>query len=421
MTPDRHGLDVYLRSVNEEVQTMKMSSELWHRSPPRHEIHENDRFVRSLVGEGLGWAASVPPPQVEPAEPESAEPDPDLERRAYWEAAEQGRDVAVHFGAAGHPDPGAYFMVDTSRSGEEALARARNRVVAFSPADYLLRCVDRLSAATGASPAQSCRRMMGMLARDWPVLIRACRARSASALRASDLFREFYRSFEARTVRQRGPEDTSPGPRADDPPVLLRTAEASELATLYMLGRFCFTAEECRMAESLVAMPRLRSALLAVHLQLTAGSLEPLGRLVTDFGTPRVLLPFTEAFVNRHGYGPSPRLALSPNPKLLTVLCNNVVPAVAGELLRRGARAGDLDSDSIRAGVVAARRRHVYQVMIALLGRVDGPHPDALALSGFSLRVCPAAAPFSAFLEEWLPYHFDRFSPSGEPAGPRSA
>ncbi|MFD3842122.1 hypothetical protein ACFWWC_38625 [Streptomyces sp. NPDC058642] len=164
------------------------------------------------------------------------------------------------------------------------------------------------------------------------------------------------------------------------------------------------------MTAELVAMPRLQSALLAVQLHLTASSAEPLARLVAGFGTPRVLLPFTEAFVDRFNYSSPARIGLCPNPKLITVLCNNVVPAIAGELLRREAQATELDSDSIQAGVIAARRRHIYEIMIALFNRADTLPPDMVALSSFSRRVCPAAVPFSAFLEEWLPYYFDQFS-----------
>ncbi|MGW3631420.1 hypothetical protein ACWD7F_14815 [Streptomyces sp. NPDC005122] len=404
MTPDREGLEVYLRSVNEEIQTTKMSSELWFRSPPRYRIHANDRFVRSLMGEGLRWATS---PTV-PSEPAASHPS--SVRSVYWDAATRVREAAVHFGAAGHRSLDGYLTLDTGRSGEAALMRARRDTAPRTPADYLLRSVDRFSATTGADPARSCREAMRVLSRDWPLLVRACRDRTGSAPRASDVLREFHHSVETRAGRTSGPEHPSPDPRADGPPVLLTTAEARELATSYMLGRLPFTAQEYRMARELVAVPRLQSALLAVQLRLTKGSLESLGGIVTAFGTPRVLLPFTEAFVNRSGYGPSTRVDLSPNPKLITVLCNNVVPAIAGELLRGGAQADDLDSDFVRAGVAAARRRHIYEIMIALFNRVDGSPADMVALSGFSMRVCPAAVPFSAFLEEWLPYYVDHFS-----------
>ncbi|WP_265564773.1 hypothetical protein [Streptomyces hygroscopicus] len=415
MTPDRHGLGVYLQSVNEEVQTLKMSSELWFRSPPLHEINVNDRFVRSLVGAGLEWTASA-----STACGEHAESQPDRLWSKYWDAATHSRDIAVHFGAPGHRTLREYFTVDTGRSGEVALARARRTVTAHSPADYLLQTIDRVSAATGAAPAQSCRRVMSLLSRDWPRSVPAHQDPSGAALTASQVLREFRDSVEARTSARRRPHraspdpGTGPNPGTGGPSVLLTAAEARELASSYMLGRFCFTAQECLMAMRLVGTPRLQAALLAVQLQLTAGSLGPLDRLVTAFGTPRALLPFTEAFVNRHGYGSS-RLSLSPNPKLITVLCNNVVPAIAGELLRKGAHAEDLDADTVRAGVVAARRRHVFEILIALFDRVDGPDPNTVQLSGFSMRVCPALVPFTAFLETWLPYHFARL-PRGGPA-----
>ncbi|MFD5271531.1 hypothetical protein [Streptomyces sp. NPDC058335] len=403
MTPDRQSLDVYLQSVNEQIQTTKMSSEIWFRSPPRHQIRANDHFVRSLMSEGLAPAAS---PTI--IENEQAKPCHGAVRSAYWAQATRSRDVAVRFGAAGHISLLEYFTVDAGRSGEAARTRVRRTVSPSTPADYLLRSIDRLTAATGADPAASCRKSVRILARDWPHLVDACQARPDFTLPARHVLREFYHSAATEAPPSNGPRHT---PLGDGPPtVLLTEAEAREMAATYMLGRLPFTAQEYRMTAELVAMPRLQSALLAVQLHLIASSTESLARLVAGFGAPQVLLPFTEAFVDQFNYSSSARIELCPNPKLLTVLCNNVVPAIAGELLRKEAQAADLDSDSIRAGVNAARRRHIYEIMIALFNRADTLPPDMVALSGFIRRVCPAAVPFSAFLEKWLPYYFDRFS-----------
>lgn len=403
MTADRYDLDVYLQSVNEQIQTTKMSSELWFRSPPASEIRQNDRFVRSLIGEGLSGAISVD--QAVQQTPRSGSVSL---WDSYWEAAERARDVAVRFGAAGHRTLDEYFTVDPRRSGEAALVRAGEAVTASSAADYLLQSIRRLSGVSGIPPAESCRRVMAALARDWPDLVPLRLGQSGPPVDAAHPLREFCSSVEVRGAQRRGPECTSHGVSTDNPRALLSETEAREFAKTYMLSRYCFTVQEYRMAERLVAVPRLKSALLAAQLRLIARSRESLGWLLTRFGTPRVLLPFTELLVNRHGYQSS-ALELSPNPKLITVLCNNVVPAIAGELLRRGARIEDLDADVIRAGVVAARRRHVFEIMIALFDRIEGSGPD-VGLSGFSMRVCPGLVPFSNFLLDWLPYYFDRFS-----------
>jgi hypothetical protein len=402
MITDRYDLDVYLQSVNEQIQTTKMSSELWFRSPPANEIRQNDRFVRSLIGEGLSWAISV-----DQAVQQTTRSDSVSMRNSYWEAAERARDVAVCFGAAGHRTLDEYFTVDPRRSGEAALVRADQAVTASSPADYLLQSIRRLSRVSGTPPAESCRWVMAALARDWPDLV-PLRLGQSPPVDAAHPLREFCSSVEVRGAQRRGPECNSQGVSTDNPRALLSETEAREFATTYMLSRYCFTVQEYRMAERLVAVPRLKSALLAAQLHLIAGSRESLGMLLTRFGTPRVLLPFTELFVNRHGYQSSV-LELSPNPKLITVLCNNVVPAIAGELLRRGAHVEHLDADVIRAGVVAARRRHVFEIMIALFDRIEGSGPD-VGLSGFSMRVCPGLVPFCNFLLDWLPYYFDRFS-----------
>ncbi|WAZ26568.1 hypothetical protein STRCI_008162 [Streptomyces cinnabarinus] len=404
MTSDRHDLDTYLQSVNEQIQTTKMSSEMWFRSPSRHQIHVNDRFVRSLMQEGLAPAASP----LTTSAAEQLDRDPSDLRSAYWAQATRTRDIAVRFGAADHASLHTYFTADPGRSSQAAGARARRTVTPSSPADYLIRSIDRLTATTGSHPADSWRKIMRTLAHDWPRLVHTCQASPDSAVPASHILREFYHATERENLPSNGPKQTPPSSPGGSPSIVLTEGEAREMATSYMLGRLPFTAQEYDMAARLVTMPRLQSALLAVQLQLTASSVEPLTRLVAGIGTPRVLLPFTEAFVDRFDYSSPARIDLCPNPKLITVLCNNVVPAIAGELIRKRARAADLDSESIRAGVIAARRRHIYEIAIALFNRADTLPRHMITLSGFNRRVCPAAAPFSAFLEQWLPYHFDR-------------
>ncbi|MEW2317249.1 hypothetical protein [Streptomyces bauhiniae] len=403
MTVDRHHLDIYLRSVNEEIQTMKMSSELWYRSACPQQIRANDRFVRSLMSAGLDWGTSAPQDRPEPPQPRRCPV-----RREYWSAVTSALDVAVRFGAADHPSLDAYFTVDTGRSGAAAFSRARSAVVPLSPADYLLRSIDRIAVRTGIGPADACRKAMRMLSRGWALYVDACRGQPHTPVHASAVLREFHESVVSGPIPRSESDPKPQNPCADGPQVVLTETEAREFAATYMIGRLPFTAQEYRMARELVAMPRLQEAVLAAQLHLTAGSLKAVGALVGRLGTLRSLLPFTEAFVNRSGYGPSGRLDLSPNPKLITVLCNNVVPAIAGELVRRGAQAEDVDSVSIRAGVIAARRRHIYEVLIALFDRAEGLPAGMVTLSGFNVRVCPAAAPFSAFLEEWLPFYFDR-------------
>ncbi|MFJ1763226.1 hypothetical protein ACIOD2_23135 [Amycolatopsis sp. NPDC088138] len=398
MTLNHNGLDEYLQWVNEEAQTAKISSELRFRSPPRDRLRANDRFVRALVTEEAAWSAPAG------AQHEFGELTESQLRTVYWEAAERTRTTAVFFGAAGHRTLDEYFAVDSARSEEAALARARGATTPHSPADYLLRTVDRFSSSIG--PSQACRRAMSLLAQDWEGLVGEwSRGRTDSILRASDLLRDFYERTELRTPGRHQVEQPPSGARTDSSPVLLTTAEAREFSALYMLGKYPFTTKEYEVAGDLVAMPRLRSALLATHLHFTGASAKPLAKLLSEWGTPRVLLPFTEAFVSRTGADTH----LYPNPKLITVLCNNVVPAIAGELIHRGIPAEALDSGAVHAGVVAAKRRHVFDLTIAMFDRFGSPSSGMVRISGFSMRACPALVPFSSFLEMWLPYHFHRY------------
>ncbi|MCR6490576.1 hypothetical protein M8542_48030 [Amycolatopsis sp. OK19-0408] len=400
MTLDHGELNEYLLWVNEEAQTAKISSELKFRSPPRERLRANDRFVRALVTEEVAWSTSAG------AHHEFGELTESQLRAVYWEAAERARTTAVSFGAAGHRTLDEYFAVDPSRSEEAALARARGAITPHSPADYLLRTIDEFSVSTGTGPARACRQAMSLLAQGWEGLIsERSRGRASSVLRAADLLRAFHETAGSPTPRRRQVEQLPSRGRTDSSPVLLTTAEAREFSTLYMLGKYPFTTKEYEVAGDLVALPRLRSAMLAAHLHFTASSAKPLAELLSAWGTPRVLLPFTEAFVGRTG----PGAPLSPNPKLITVLCNNVVPAMAGELIRRGLPAAALDSRAVHAGVVSAKRRHIFSLAVAMFDRFGGPLSSTVRISGFSMRACPALVPFSSFIETWLPYHFDRY------------
>ncbi|TDC29567.1 hypothetical protein E1211_25770 [Micromonospora sp. 15K316] len=383
------------------MQTAKLASEVWLRSAPAHVVVENDHFVRSLVRGGLA-------PGERGRDPDGLDPieaDPVLLREHYWDRVTRAKRVAVQFGAADHDDLDDYFTVAPERSSRATLERARTTIGPGSPADFLLRSIDRLAATKHVSHSEACREAMRLLAAAWPDLVeRSHAAPGAAPPTVERVLAEFHAAVGAGHVGR----GTAPGrPRAPEDPVdaRLTTVEARELASLYMLGRRCFTDEELRLAQRLAENPRLRYALLATHLRLVAESGAEAVRLTVGWGTTRALLPFTEAFVNRTGYA-SPVIDLSPNPKLITVLCDNVLPAVAGELIGRNAAEDALDADALVAGVQAAVRRGVFAVTIGLFHRSE--RPDVAALSGFSRRVCPAVTPFGGFCRRWLPYYFER-------------
>ncbi|WP_431728981.1 hypothetical protein [Verrucosispora sp. TAA-831] len=440
MRPDRRRLDGYLRHVNEEMQTAKLASEVWLRSAPGHLVAENDRFVRSLVRSAL--------PRGGPG-PDALGPlldDPAALRSYYWQRVTRAKPMAVHFGAADHDELDDYFTVSAERSTFAAMARARATIAPDSPAGHLLRGIDRRT-EPGTSPAESCRQVLHLLSTHWRDLVGQCRGGPDGVCPGvGTVLAAFDEALASGRLRSRGPRS---GPDAPPPAdarsgdtdarrrdsgvrptdtdartsdsdgrpthgdARLTEAEVGELARLYLLGRLCFSDEELRLAQRLARRPRLQYALLATHLRLVADASATAARLVAAWGTTRVLLPFTEAYVNRTGYR-SPVIDLSPNPKLVTVLCHNVLPAVAGELIHRGADEDALDSDVLAAGVEAAIRRGVFSITVGLFHRT-GP-PDAVRLSGFSRRVCPAATPFARHCTQWLPSYFDRWP--GSPARP---
>ncbi|QKW12732.1 hypothetical protein [Verrucosispora sp. NA02020] len=401
MRADRRRLDGYLRHVNEEMQTAKLASEVWLRSAPGHLVAENDRFVRSLVRGAL--ARGDPGP--DPLDPFLD--DPAALREHYWQRVTRAKPTAVHFGAADHDELDAYFTVSAERSTSAATARARDTIAADSPAGHLFRSIDRLT-GSGTSPAESCRQVLDLLSTHWRDLVAQCPAGPGGVRpEVGTVLAAFHEALVSGRLGRRPPQSVPDAPPpAESADARLTDAEARELARLYMLGRLCFSDGELRLAQRLARLPRLQYALLATHLRLVAESSATAARLAADWGTTRVLLPFTEAYVNRTGYR-SPVIDLSPNPKLVTVLCHNVLPAVAGELVGRQADEHALDSGVLAAGVEAAIRRGVFSITVGLFHRADPP--DTVRLSGFSRRVCPAATPFARHCQRWLPFYFDRW------------
>ncbi|MER5454075.1 hypothetical protein ABT008_04790 [Micromonospora sp. NPDC002389] len=423
MRPDRRRLDGYLRHVNEEMQTAKLASEVWLRSAPGHVVAENDRFVRSLVRGALARGDPGPDhlgPLLD---------DPAALREHYWQRVTRAKPMAVHFGAADHDALDDYFTVSTERSTSAATARARDTIAADSPAGHLLRSIDRLT-ASGTSPAESCRQVLHLLSTHWRDLVTQCRGPEGGHPEVGAVLAAFHEALASGRLGRRPPQPVPGTPPPAEPTdthhpdardtdacltdadARLTEAEVRDLARLCMLGRLCFSDEELRLAQRLARRPRLQYALLATHLRLVAESSATAARLAADWGTTRVLLPFTEAYVNRTGYR-SPVIDLSPNPKLVTVLCHNVLPAVAGELLRRPADEDALDAGVLTSGVEAAIRRGVFSTTAGLFHGTAPP--DTVALSGFSRRVCPAATPFARHCLRWLPFYFDRWPGTSPP------
>ncbi|SCG69693.1 hypothetical protein [Micromonospora humi] len=394
--PERHRLDTYRESVNETMQTTKLASEVWFHSAPAETIARNDRFVRSLVGRVL--PAVTGRPDADEVVPFRAEP-ADLPAR-YWRRVAPVKPIAVRFGAADLDGVYDYLAVDADRGVEAVMRRLRGEIAPLSPAGLLLSGIERVAATRGGSPAEACRYLMSRLAADWGPLVRQSRTASVGGVpTAHQVFAQLHDVLGGDRPAARAPGRPGRAVAADE--VLLSRTDARALARAYMPARLCFTDAEIRMAQRLARDPRVRHALLATHLHLVDGSSGRAGELFAEWGDARVLLPFTEAFVWRGPTG----VDLAPNPKLLTVMCNNLLPAVAAEVAGRGGRgAGDLDADALRAGVDAAVRRGVFSVTVGLFRRTA--HPDLVSLTGFSRRVCPAAGSFSAFCRRWLPRFF---------------
>jgi hypothetical protein len=113
------------------------------------------------------------------------------------------------------------------------------------------------------------------------------------------------------------------------------------------------------------------------------------------------LLPFSELFVQKEGFD------FIPNPKLIKVLCNNLVPAIAGRLIDDESSIHQLTSLQIADSTHDARKRRVFQAQIGKFNNYDD-QTDTVELDAIFSRTCPAMQILTDSLTTWLPYIYER-------------
>jgi len=107
---------------------------------------------------------------------------------------------------------------------------------------------------------------------------------------------------------------------------------------------------------------------------------------------------FTEMFLSAKDE--SGNISFIPNPKLLSVISKNVLPAVARVFIESGSN--ELTSEHLTQGAQVAKDLKLFQTMIGEYNRknVDG---EEIEFGGFFNQTCPAMKPFSNALVEVLP------------------
>lgn len=403
MTTVSNELTQYLEWVNETRQTMKIGSEQFMVSPPAHILRENDRFVRRLIASSL--LVHQPSDDLLDRQPLRRMMD-DVESW-YWGEARRGAGVSLDFGATDHAHVSAHFQVDVMRAWPTRVRSLRDAHPGPSLTNEFLHLIDSVAEQRSTTVPQACRVVMTELSRRWSATgngARSCEAEPEKGLR--EALREagsHQWSNVPRERRGRVGRDYYDGTAY---PLLTSESEVREFAAAYALGRLGYNTREMELAQLVASDPRLQYALLAFHSVVTIQARAVAAPLVQRYGDPRVLLPFTEICVDANRYRSS-SVDLVPNPKLITVLTNNVVPAISGVMARDQVSLDGLNGSLIREGVASAVSRGIFEVRVGAFNRAEPK--DQATLDGMTLRVCPARDPFAQMCQAWLPFLFDRY------------
>lgn len=188
---------------------------------------------------------------------------------------------------------------------------------------------------------------------------------------------------------------------SDELPLRLSRKDAEGLMKAYRIQERPYTDAELSKADEIMHTPAMQEAVLRFHMSLVEYARGYLAEHPER--AQHSLEPFSEIFVPAPG---EDVLRLIPNPKLIKVIGNNTMPAIAGVLLEAGGDTRDLDGSHIQEGIEIARKLRVFQAQIGQFNAYDAK-TDTVDLASIFNRTCPAMTMFSEALVKQLPDIYD--------------
>lgn len=408
-------LDKFLDDVaTAEVRTTRRASEVFFDSPPIPYAELGQNLIRTTLNDTYNDFVS-PVAQLE----QPAFLSPDQVKEMYWAIAHQVPEVS---GAKQVSSIDEYFHVGQDRSEAAIRAEVREAYSPDSPPSLLLDGVEAYLEAFSELDAMSAARIATThLKTQLPIMkSRAHGYATSSGYSELDatatVFREFTeimvpehiqrvlqtagRSQELRLLKPANMPDYGAADVTDSAPALrLKADDARGIMSVYRLERRPFNAEELALGEEVVRDPKVQASFLLFQL----AAVDYTGQYF-DAHPERLehsLLPFSEFFV------PNENFELVPNPKLMKVLCNNLGPAIASQLINNGDTVDSLSSTHLALAAQEARQRRVFFAQIGKFNNHD-PETDTVELDAFFNRTCPAMQVLTNGLTHWLPHIYDR-------------
>jgi hypothetical protein len=184
--------------------------------------------------------------------------------------------------------------------------------------------------------------------------------------------------------------------------LVLAENDAAGLVEVYDIQSRPYDETTLAMGDELAQIPEMQKAMIQVQEDLVEASAGYL-KMHPERAAGN-LENFSEIFVPEYV---NDRMDLLPNPKLLLAMVNNVMPAVATQLLRRGGSAEAVTVDDINEGVhIAAKEFKLFQTKIGQFNKYD-PVKGTTELQSTFQVVCPANSLFPNFLTAKLAKHYE--------------
>jgi hypothetical protein len=383
--------------INEHVGTKSTRhvSEDLQACPPSDSAIMAERGMRVALMDVYDSTTST---QVVGSEPKSL----DELGTQYWSSA---RFVTSAHGANPMYELEDYLQTRQSRHYE---ALKRTSLEACSKSGIIVQLLDALDAyqdAFGIDHTLATRIFFNLFEKNLLLISQDATTKAASSGESADATRRAINEFASVSVdthieylqelRKKGYELSAlvekdiAYPNASDTdshePLILHRADAQALMAAYHMREYPYSEHELRLGNSLVGMPRMRHSLLQMQLDLISDAKEYLE--VHPERRVHSLAPFSEVFVPLNTDDES-TLILAPNPHLLKVIANNIMPAIARRLTAEDKSQKDLSADHIVQGILLAAHLKVFQTKIGIFNDGDA-QSGTVALYGMLPRTCP--------------------------------
>lgn len=395
----------YLASlVGGAARTTRHASEVYFDSPDPEATALAVREIRKDISAAVASALDV----VETFEVEQPQPLAEA-KRAYWERAAR---VGTEHGPREGYGLEDYLRIESGRGYGDIKARVEEHCTEDSVPRSVLGAIDTYHQALGINPAHATTITMELIGRNMAALGRRSDHYSAMGYDQTEATRRAFADFlldevpqhvayvagryghgddVLRSVMHKGsfyPADAAS--EGADTRLVLAEADARGLIEVYDIQSRPYGQAELLLGNEIASTPEMQLAMIQVH----EGLIE-IARQYLEVHKDRArgsLKNFSEIFVPEYT---EDGIELLPNPKLIRAMVNNFMPAIALNMLRRGATdITAIEPRDIDAGIhIAAKEFRLFQSVIGQFVNPDRVRGTVELASTFQV-VCPANSLF---------------------------